>query len=354
MQDILRPDQRGFSYKNIDNHRSLQLKKKPIDTAFNRVMLDGMSRPPRKFITLNPSLTCPILKKDEAAANSISSTTLINLANQQTTKLPAKSCKSRATASRQMANLILAKPDYSSVIAEHKAKKTKRFMNWRSRINNYSKPQIAMMAAGCLVFLVGLAASIVSFQTNGHVTAQIDDINKSSDNSDNNGYPDESDPDPNASYNYSVAPDMPKRISINKINVYARILPLGIKADGSMDAPYNIYDTGWYDKSSKPGESGAMLIDGHVSGLTRNGVFYDLKNLVVGDVIEVERGDGKIFKYNVVKSKSFGRQNVDMDSAVRPVEPGTPGLNIITCSGAPDSANRTYTERLIVYASLAE
>lgn len=149
---------------------------------------------------------------------------------------------------------------------------------------------------------------------------------------------------------YKVAPDKPRVIRIAKIGVHARVVRVGTKANNQMMAPANIFDAGWYDASSKPGEAGAMVLDGHVSGPTKHGVFYDLHKLVKGDVIEVERGDGTKFSYRVVASKVYDVDKVDMTAALTPVTAGKAGLNIITCDGDIDTSGRHYTQRRIVFA----
>jgi hypothetical protein len=68
---------------------------------------------------------------------------------------------------------------------------------------------------------------------------------------------------------YTVAPDLPKYISIPAIDVpQTRIIQLGLLKNGQIATPDNIYDTGWYNGSAKPGLSGAMFIYGHVSSWT--------------------------------------------------------------------------------------
>ena len=76
---------------------------------------------------------------------------------------------------------------------------------------------------------------------------------------------DEKKPAPDTLASYKVAADLPRVINIEKIKVKSRILALGVKSNNELKAPVNIYDSGWYLESAKPGAPGAMLIDGHVS-----------------------------------------------------------------------------------------
>jgi LPXTG-site transpeptidase (sortase) family protein len=212
-------------------------------------------------------------------------------------------------------------------------------------IDRIRQPQTMLVIAGVVVFVFGMTVSIMGIKTNKQVAAQPSAAQHArGENSDEN--PDEK--DPGAVGSYKVAPDMPRRINIPNIKVNARILALGVKSDNQLKAPTNIYDAGWYQKSAKPGENGAMLIDGHVHGPTKPGVFYNLKKLVAGDRVTVERGDGQVFNYTVVKSQSYPKDAVDMAAAITPAIAGKQGLNIITCNGS--LSGTSYEERLVVFA----
>lgn len=148
---------------------------------------------------------------------------------------------------------------------------------------------------------------------------------------------------------YSVAPDLPRVLTIDKINVRARVLSMGLNPDGSMQAPLNIYDAGWYTGSAKPGELGASVIDAHASGPTRVGLFAYLNTLTNGDVVSVERGDGEVLSYRVVHIETVGLDDVDMRKVMRVHGSAEEGLNLITCDGQWVRDRDTYSDRTIVY-----
>ena len=151
---------------------------------------------------------------------------------------------------------------------------------------------------------------------------------------------------------YQVAPDMARYIRIPKIGVMARVLQVGTTSTGALATPTNVFDTAWYKNSAKPGQPGASLIDGHVSSWTTNGVFYDIKNLVAGDNIEIERGDGTKLEYTVNQTIAYPKDAVDMKALQKPITAGTSGLNLITCGGKYDSSAGEFTQRIAVYATL--
>ncbi len=215
---------------------------------------------------------------------------------------------------------------------------------------NKSKKKI-IIAAIALVVIVVIAVGLAMFMSNPKTKAP-SKPKETQRESRSTANADEKKPAPDSISSYKVAADLPRVISIEKIKVKSRVLALGVKSNNELKAPVNIYDTGWYLESAKPGAPGAMLLDGHVTGPTQKGIFYDLKKLVAGDIITIERGDGKTFDYKVVSSKVYNKDKVDMAAALTPIEAGKPGLNLITCAGSFNAQSDQYEDRLVVFASL--
>ena len=79
---------------------------------------------------------------------------------------------------------------------------------------------------------------------------------------------------------YTVAADRPRYLSIGRLGIVrARIIPVGVKPNGELGTPNNIFDVGWYESSGKPGQGGTLVIDGHNGGPHVHGVFKDLPDL---------------------------------------------------------------------------
>lgn len=154
---------------------------------------------------------------------------------------------------------------------------------------------------------------------------------------------------------YIVAPDRPRYLSIDKLGIRnARILPMGVNATGELDTPINIFDTGWYEASGKPGMGGTMVIDGHNGGPHVHGVFKNLPDLVDGDIITVESGDGLIYKYAVVENVSVPLSEADayMATAMKSPVYGEESVTIISCTGEWSQQQRTYLSRQFARAVL--
>lgn len=214
-----------------------------------------------------------------------------------------------------------------------------------------NRQALVMYLMAMVLFTGGSYVALNGFMTNRHVEAQVRTLSqKKSGNGSDPVIPSVEKPTKKSIASYKVAPNMPRYIDIPSLNQHARVVRVGLKTDGSLGAPGNVYDVGWYNKSSLPGKAGAMLLDGHVSSWTAHGTLYDIKKLVAGDIVKIERGDGKVFTYKVVKSQLYDYRKVDMSSAVKSVDASKPGLNMITCAGKVIPGTNEFDKRLIVYA----
>ena len=152
---------------------------------------------------------------------------------------------------------------------------------------------------------------------------------------------------------YTIPPTQPKFISIPTINISkARIISLGLDKTGAIATPSNIFDTGWYNQSSRPGALGAMFIYGHVSSWQSNGVFYNLRKLKPGNQIIITRGDNTTYTYQVTATKAYPYNNVDMGTVLAPTNASMPGLNLMTCTGHVIKGTSEFDQRLVVFSSL--
>lgn len=156
---------------------------------------------------------------------------------------------------------------------------------------------------------------------------------------------------------YTVEGNKPRFLTIEKLGISkARVLPMGVNLNGELATPNNIYDVGWYDASGLPGFGGTMIIDGHNGGPHVLGVFKNLPDLAEGDVIEVERGDGQVFRYRVSESKAVALADSDAYMAVAATspEPNRESVTLISCTGEWSDYQQTYLSRQFVRAVLVE
>ena len=225
--------------------------------------------------------------------------------------------------------------------------------------------QAALYASAFLLLAAGSYIAISGWQTNQQLKAQIAQLQqKSVATSDAHGtpavlgsgttntVPSTEKPTEKVVREYTVAPSHPKYITIPKLSVFARTLSMSVDSKNELQAPYGIYDAGWYNASAKPGEAGAMLVDGH-SGLgNTHGIFHDLEKLANGVEIVITKGDGSKVTYIVAEVKKVPVAEVDMASMMVSKDPAKPGLNLITCAGAQISGTFSLDHRILVYAAM--
>lgn len=154
---------------------------------------------------------------------------------------------------------------------------------------------------------------------------------------------------------YTVPASQPRYISIPKLGIdKVRIMKVGVAANGLLDTPKNIHDTAWYEKSATPGQGyGAVLIDGHNSGTTKDGVFAKLSTLTEGDKITIERGDGKKFTYTLVSNENMSLQEANesgMKEMMQSAEFDKEGLSLITSDGKWVPRLQQFDRRIMLRA----
>ena len=149
--------------------------------------------------------------------------------------------------------------------------------------------------------------------------------------------------------NYQVPAQLPKFLTIEKLHVHARIQTVSAGLNRYINAPDNIFDVGWYEGGPKPGEQGAAVLTGHVSGPTKRGVFQGITSLVPGDKVSITRGDDSVLTYTVQEVKSYDNDKVDMDRIMRADQQA---LHIITSAGRFNIRTNQYEPRIAVFAVL--
>jgi hypothetical protein len=141
----------------------------------------------------------------------------------------------------------------------------------------------------------------------------------------------------------------PRRIRIAAIGVSARVAPLGLESDGSMETPDDYAATGWYEPGPEPGERGPAVITGHVDSTTGPAVFYRLRELRRGDRIEVARADGSPVRFRVEGLERWPKAEFPTRRVFGRTRTAT--LRLVTCSGDFDASTGHYVDNTIVYAA---
>jgi LPXTG-site transpeptidase (sortase) family protein len=142
--------------------------------------------------------------------------------------------------------------------------------------------------------------------------------------------------------------DIPVRLAIPKINVNAAIEYLGLTPQGAMAVPAGPKDAAWFDLGPYPGKTGSAVIAGHEGWKDGvEAVFDDLYKLHIGDKVYVGNEQGATTTFVVSGIQTYG-QNGDAADIFSSSD-GKAHLNLITCEGTWNAAEKSYSNRLVVF-----
>ncbi len=143
----------------------------------------------------------------------------------------------------------------------------------------------------------------------------------------------------------------PLSLSIAKLNLLAPIVAMGKTKAGKMAVPDNYTQIGWYGLGAKPGEQGSAVLGAHVDNGGRvAGIFKNLKNLNVGDEVEVVTSNGQRLTFRVKAKRVYDYRDKSTTGIFNQTQGAN--LNLITCHGSWLSQEKTYNQRLVVFTEL--
>jgi sortase (surface protein transpeptidase) len=162
--------------------------------------------------------------------------------------------------------------------------------------------------------------------------------------------PDENKPD--KSYEWKGGSNDPKKIIIPTLGIDNYLQNVGVDQSKQVATPTNIYLAGWFADSVRPGEKGLSIIDGHLNGHRKDGIFVSLEKITKGTTYSIEFGDGSTKQFEVVDIKTAELE--DAAGVLFSQDPNIRNqLNLVTCGGTFDRQARLYNKRVIVVSELA-
>ena len=145
----------------------------------------------------------------------------------------------------------------------------------------------------------------------------------------------------------------PVRLVIPEINVETYIEKVGVEEDGTLGLPSDWNTVGWYKKSSKAGESGNVVLDGHYDdNYGRPAIFWGLKNLKTDDKVMLVDTFGRTYSYQITETFYLDISDSERLEVLESNDSRN-DLTLITCGGVWLPAEQTYNKRLVVKAELS-
>ena len=149
----------------------------------------------------------------------------------------------------------------------------------------------------------------------------------------------------------AAAPVHPVAVSIPALSVAGPLEELVADADtGELAAPADPARAGWYAAGVVPGDRGPAVIGGHVDSRSGPGVFFRLRTLRPGDLVDVTRSDGRTVRFSVIAVALYPKDRFPTEAVYGPTS--GPELRLVTCGGTFDRSARSYDDNVVVDAAL--
>jgi sortase (surface protein transpeptidase) len=139
----------------------------------------------------------------------------------------------------------------------------------------------------------------------------------------------------------------PVRLSIPAIGVAGPLEDLvADPVTRELAAPDDPALAGWYAAGVVPGERGPAVLGGHVDSRRGPGVFFRLRTLREGDVVEVTRSDASTVRFRVIAVRAYPKDRFPTAAVYGPT--AGPELRLVTCGGRFDRVARSYDDNVVV------
>jgi len=140
----------------------------------------------------------------------------------------------------------------------------------------------------------------------------------------------------------------PVAVSVPALGLTEELVDLGLAADGTAEVPTDFDRVGWFTGGGRPGARGPTVLMGHVDSTDGPAVFFALRDLVAGDVVEVTVADGSTARYAVSGTAQVPKGEFPTAAVFGATADDV--LRLVTCTGAFDRGARSYVDNLVVTA----
>ncbi|ADP84601.1 class F sortase [Pseudofrankia inefficax] len=142
----------------------------------------------------------------------------------------------------------------------------------------------------------------------------------------------------------------PVRLSEPTTGIDAAVVPAGVDPETrALEVPANATTVVWWAAGAEPGAGrGTVVLAAHVDYDGREGVFFRLDLIRIGDVVTVTDDAGSAHRYRVVTRRHVAKAALADTDVFR--ADGANRLALITCGGGFDTATHSYLDNLIVLA----
>ncbi|MEO8695299.1 MAG: DUF4397 domain-containing protein [Acidimicrobiales bacterium] len=142
---------------------------------------------------------------------------------------------------------------------------------------------------------------------------------------------------------------VPTSVAIDGFGIRAPIVSVGADPlTTEMELPPTGDVAAWYAPGPSPGQTGSAVFASHVDYGGHVGVFFGLGRVEPGARISVDYDDGSTRWFITTARRSFAKPDLPVTDLFR--LDGAPTLALITCGGQYDSATKSYSDNVVIYA----
>jgi len=147
-----------------------------------------------------------------------------------------------------------------------------------------------------------------------------------------------------------LARSLPERLIIPALGISTSVSLLGLQANHQVQVPVDAQSVGWFRLGPTPGQLGSSVLLGHVDSYRGPGIFFRIKSLPEGSLVEVVLHDGVTGLFRVLRVVQYAKTGFP-DALVYGAS-GSRLLNLVTCGGTFDHATGSYESNIVVFSRL--
>ncbi|MFP3987946.1 class F sortase [Streptomyces sp. E11-3] len=148
-----------------------------------------------------------------------------------------------------------------------------------------------------------------------------------------------------------LKPAEPTGLRIPSAGVDAKsMLDLATDGSGELGVPPvdKADEPGWWTDGPTPGEKGASVLVAHYDTADGPALMRNIKDVKVGDAIEVDRADGSTARFKIREIEQVAKKDFPTNKVYG--KTNSPELRLLTCGGGLEGGHRT--DNIILYADL--
>ncbi len=147
-----------------------------------------------------------------------------------------------------------------------------------------------------------------------------------------------------------LARSTPRELLVPSLGIATAVGELGLQANRQVQVPTSVHTVGWFRLGPTPGQVGSAVILGHVDSYLGPGIFFNLKTLPIGALIEVRLANRSTALFRVTSVVQYAKTS--FPDALVYGSSGGRDLNLVTCGGTFNHQTGSYESNIVVFSRL--